>query len=125
MEITSQPAGDAIDVHLKGRLDGYWADHLSRSLEETMRQGHHHIRLNMIEVMYLSSLGIRVLVTFYKKAQAIEGTLVVSDASPAVKKVLDMVGLTGQLMPPVKLAAAPSVSVPVARALDRGSALFE
>ena len=106
MEITSFPAGDAIDVHLKGRLDGYWADHLSRSLEDTMRQGHHHIRLNMIEVMYLSSLGIRVLVTFHKKAQAIEGSLVVSDASAAVKKVLEMVGLTAQLMPPVTPAAA-------------------
>jgi len=125
MEITSQPAGRRDRCPSKGRLDGYWADHLSRSLEETMRQGHHHIRLNMIEVMYLSSLGIRVLVTFYKKAQAIEGTLVVSDASPAVKKVLDMVGLTGQLMPPVKLAAAASVSAPVARSLDRESASFE
>lgn len=125
MEITSHPAAGAIDVRLKGRLDGYWADHLSRSLEETMRQGHHHIRLSMIEVMYVSSLGIRVLVTFYKKVQAIEGSLVVSDASVAVKKVLDMVGLTAQLMPLVKPAAAPSVSAPLARALDRESASFE
>lgn len=125
MEITSQPAGDAVDLHLKGRLDGYWADHLSRSLEETMRQGHHHIRLNMIEVVYVSSLGIRVLVTFHKKAQAIDGTLVVSDASAAVKKVLEMVGLTAQFMPPEKPAAAPNVSVAPARAFDCASASIE
>ena len=90
-----------------------------------MRQGHHHIRLNMIEVMYLSSLGIRVLVTFHKKAQAIEGTLVVSDASAAVKKVLEMVGLTAQLMPPVMPAAASGASTPLARALDCESASLE
>ncbi|MEP6962589.1 MAG: STAS domain-containing protein, partial [Acidobacteriota bacterium] len=88
MEITSQLLGETMDLRLKGRLDGYWADHLSQALEQTMRDGHHHIRLDMSEVAYLSSLGIRVLVTFYKKLGEIEGTFVVSEASVTVKKVL-------------------------------------
>jgi len=125
MEIISSPAGNAIDVRLKGRLDGYWADHLSRSLEETMREGHHHIRLNMTEVPYLSSLGIRVLVTFYKRAQAIEGTFVVSDASAAVRKVLDLVGLAEQLMPPAVPSAVASAATLPDRTVETESAALE
>jgi anti-anti-sigma factor len=125
MEITSTPSGDTIDVALKGRLDGYWADHLSQALEETLRRGYHHIRLNMAEVAYLSSLGIRVLVTFFKKAEAIEGTLTISESSDAVKKVLDMVGLTSRLMPAAKPAASPAAAAPVARVVDGANASFE
>jgi transposase len=50
---------------------------------------------------------------------------VVSDASAAVKKVLEMVGLTAQLMPPVMPAAASSASAPLARALDSENASIE
>lgn len=125
MEITSRPAGDAIDVLLKGRLDGYWADHLSQSLEETMRQGHHHIRLNMTEVRYLSSLGIRVLILFHKRTQAIQGTLIVSEASAAVRKVLEMVGLATELMPPAGPGAVPLAPIHADRVHESESAVFD
>ncbi|MGH9591513.1 MAG: STAS domain-containing protein [Bryobacteraceae bacterium] len=126
MEITTKAVNGAIEVHLQGRLDGYWADHLSRSLEETMRGGHHHVRLNMSEIVYLSSLGIRVLVSFYKKVQAVEGTFVVSGASEEVRKVLDMVGLSARLIPSdAPTAATQPITVPPSRTLDRDSAVFE
>ena len=73
MEITTQIVEGAIEMHVEGRLDGSWSDHLSQALEETMRAGHHHIRLDMTGVGYLSSLGIRVLVTYYKKVKAVGG----------------------------------------------------
>ena len=125
MEITTNPAGNAMEVLLKGRLDGYWADHLSQSLEETMRQGHHNIRLNMTEVRYLSSLGIRVLIQFHKKTQAIQGTLVVSEASSAVRKVLEMVGLAAELMPPSSATAIPRAPVHADRVFESESAAFD
>ena len=98
MEINSRAVDGAFEMQLAGRLDGYWADHLSEALEESVRNGHHHIRLDMQEVVYLSSLGIRVLVTFYKKLAGIEGTFLVSNPSESVRKVLDMVGLSARLM---------------------------
>lgn len=104
MEITSQRIGDIVEVKAKGRLDGYWADHLSKALEDIMRQGNHRIRVNMSEVSYMSSMGIRVLVQFYKKLSAIQGSFAVSEPSDSVKKVLEMVGM-GMLMP-----AAPTVA---------------
>jgi anti-anti-sigma factor len=105
MEITSQRVDDFIEVLPKGRLDGYWADHLAGALEEIMRQGHDRIRLNLSEVVYISSMGVRVLVTFYKKLEAIQGAFVISEPSPFVTKTLDMMGLLKTLMsdaPPAK-----------------------
>ncbi len=64
MEVTTQPAGDALEVSIKGRLDGYWADHLSQTLDHAVRQGSHRIRLNLSEVPYISSAGIGVVVQF-------------------------------------------------------------
>ena len=125
MEITSKQVDDFMEVQPKGRMDSYWADHLSTVLEEIMRRGHHRIRLNLSEVLYMSSIGIRVLVVFYKKLQAIEGVFVVSDPSPNVSKVLDMVGLRSTLMPDAPAAKVASEVAETGRQLDRENAKFE
>ena len=106
MEISTQVMKGVIEIRLEGRLDASWADHLSQTLEETMRAGHHHIRLNMTGVGYLSSLGIRVLVTYYKKVQAVGGTFAVSSASDHVQNVLELVGLKSHLI--TSASAAPT-----------------
>jgi len=49
--------------------------------------------LNMAEVVYLSSAGIRVLLIFYKQLSAIQGSFSVSNPSEHVRKVLEMAGL--------------------------------
>lgn len=124
MEITSQRVEDFMEVSPKGRLDGYWADHLSAALEEIMRQGHDRIRLNLREVVYISSMGVRVLVTFYKKLEAIEGAFVISEPSPFVTKTLDMMGLLKTLMSdagPAKHETTPNA----VQGLERENAKFE
>src|ERR1041384_8344920 len=107
MEITSQRLDDFTLVTAKGRLDAYWADHFSAAIEEILRHGSHRIRIDLNDVAYISSMGIRVLVQFYKKLQAINGEFVVSEASEPVTKVLDMVGLRKTLMPGVPAAKTP------------------
>jgi anti-anti-sigma factor len=124
MEITSQPIDGFMEVSPKGRLDGYWADHLSAALEEIMRQGHDRIRLNLREVAYISSMGVRVLVTFYKKLSAIEGAFVISEPSPFVTKTLDMMGLLKTLMSDAPPAKQEPAANPVQH-LDSQNAKFE
>jgi len=113
-----------MEVRAKGRLDAYWADHVSETLEEIVRQGHHRIRINLSEVAYISSIGIRVLVQFYKKLAAIEGAFIVSDPSPAVSKVLEMVGLQEMLMP-APVSPVPEAKKQTAREVDHAGARFE
>ena len=77
MEITRNPADGCMELTITGRLDGYWADHLDSGLTETVRDGHHRLRLNLSGVTFISSAGIGVLVKFYKRLAAIKGGLVI------------------------------------------------
>ena len=97
MEITVEASGEAKKLKVKGRLDGYWADHLAKALEEEIHRGSHHLLLDLSEVVFLSSAGIRVLVKYYRQLREIQGSLVVSEASEPVKKVLEISRLTGVL----------------------------
>jgi anti-anti-sigma factor len=97
MEITVESSGEATKLKVKGRLDGYWADHLAKALEAEIRQGSHHLLLDLSEVVFLSSAGIGTLVKFYKQLREIQGSLLVSEASEQVKKVLEISRLTGML----------------------------
>jgi anti-anti-sigma factor len=125
MEITTRVVDIYLEVSVQGRLDGAWSDHLSGALDELVRQGHHHIQLNLRDTVYISSLGIRVLVQFHKKLTAIEGSFVVCEPAPSVKKVLDMVGLSDALManPAVRTATTPAPAA--ARDLERPHARLQ
>jgi anti-anti-sigma factor len=98
MEISYHSAGDWTELRIRGRLDGYWSDHFAQALDDKIRAGAHHLRLNLSEVVFLSSAGIRVLVRFFKQLQAIQGRLVVINPSEPVKEVLEISGLTRMLI---------------------------
>ena len=123
MEISKQQVGDVLELRISGRLDGYWADHLSQSLDDAVREGARHLRLNLSEVSYLSSAGIRVLVRAHKQLGAIQGSFSVSAPSEAARSILQLTGLIDLLIPAVApgLKAAPSG----ARILEKENIRFE
>src|SRR6266567_7683403 len=98
MEIQKVQHADAVELIASGRLDEYWASHLDSSLDEVIRAGAHHIRLNLAAITYLSSAGIRILLQHYKQLNEIHGSFVVIDPSPFVRKILDMTRLSPMLL---------------------------
>jgi len=64
-------------------------------------------------------------VSFYRKLQAIEGTLIVTEPSEPVRKVLQMVGLAEHLMPSVPAAARPTEQLESGRVIDRDNVTLE
>ena len=98
MEITPIQTSGALELRIRGRLDGYWADHLQNSLAETMREGHDRIRLELSDVNFMSSAGITVLMRCYKQLQRIDGSLAIIRPSPQVRTVLEMTGLANTLI---------------------------
>ena len=106
MEISKKQTGEVLEVEVKGRLDSYWADHLTSALDASIQEGSHQITLDLSQVDYLSSAGIRVLVRVYKQLKGIDGALRVARPSPAVKKILTMSGLTALLAPETKTEPA-------------------
>jgi anti-anti-sigma factor len=124
MEITRQRAGQLTEVTVRGRLDGYWADHLTSALEEVVRGGAHHLRLNLAGVGFISSMGIRVLVQFYQQLRGINGSFVVSNPSEPVKRVLELMRL-GDLLIDKSVEPAPVVAPETASRIERRNAAFE
>jgi anti-anti-sigma factor len=124
MEITELQSGEILEISVKGRLDAYWADHLTRALEEAVRDGADHIRLNMAEVAYMSSVGIRVLLKFHKQLRGINGSFAVSNPSEPVKTVLELAGL--QTLLAVEAQSEPTAAEQrPSRLFDRDGASFE
>lgn len=119
MEILTQASGEAKKLKVKGRLDGYWADHLAKSLEEEIHRGSHNLLLDLSEVVFLSSAGIRVLVRYYRQLKDIQGSLVVSEASEPVKKILEMSKLTGILLAPERASSTGATTDRAAAAATR------
>ena len=111
MQITKHQRGELVEVRISGRLDGYWADHLTTGLAEVVREGGYHIRVNLSEVSFLSSAGIRVLMQFFKQLRAIDGSLAVCNPSIHVSEVLKLAGF-GSLLISACDTAPDAVSAP-------------
>src|SRR5580765_3559681 len=98
MEITKKQIADHVEMTVNGRLDGYWSEHLARTLEETVRGGIHRIRLDLAAVDYISSMGLGVLVRFHKELRGIGGNLKVFNPSERVLEVITSTGLAAILL---------------------------
>ncbi len=125
MEITRQSQGDVLVLKATGRLDAYWADHLRNEISDVLRQGARHIQLNLKEVPYISSAGIRVLLQSRKQLKGIEGSFTVTEPSQGVKAVLELAGVAELL---AEKAAAPDARPTVSKdihALERENATYQ
>ena len=124
MEITTQQLGDALEVKVRGRLDNYWGEHLQRNIEELIRGGAHHLRLNFAGVSYLSSAGVGLLVRYYRQLNAIGGSFVIITPSDHVKLVIDLCHLSNLLLSQ-QPAAAPTIPRSEPRRFTTPAASFE
>ncbi|MDX2166202.1 MAG: STAS domain-containing protein [Deltaproteobacteria bacterium] len=124
MEIVKKQSGGVLELRINGRLDAYWADHLGAALDEALRAGADDIRLDMAAVAYMSSVGIRVLLRYYKETRRLQGSLRVQNPSAAVRTVLELAGLQVLLLEAVARVEE-GVSEPAARSFEHGGAAFE
>jgi anti-anti-sigma factor len=99
MEIlTLRNTGESAELKIRGRLDGYWADHLSAELDRMIREGAHRLWLDMSGVLYLSSLAVGVLMRLRTHLRSLGGSLKVIHPSEAVKEVLETARLMEMLV---------------------------
>lgn len=93
MEISSSRFGDTLVLRLAGRLDASWCQTVQDAIDAAVRSGEHRIRLDMTAVPYVSSAGLRVLLTAFKQLKAIKGAFAVGPASPETRSVLELAGM--------------------------------
>jgi anti-anti-sigma factor len=96
--ITEDISGKVCRIIAKGRVDANSADSLLFTLENALKKEQKTIILNMLQVEYLSSVGIRVILKIYKQAKEAGGTFKIEEPSEIVKNVLGMVALHEMLV---------------------------
>ena len=125
MQITRKLEAGAMHLAVGGRLDGYWADHLDNALSEAVREGHHHLRVDLSQVTFLSSAGIAALMKFYKQLSRINGSFVVVNPSNSVRLVLEMTRLSAVLIAPDTPPAVTTAPPRAGQAVEREGIVFE
>jgi anti-anti-sigma factor len=97
LEIHVAERKDEVILTCTGRLDANRAGYLNETIDRMVREGHYQISLDLSDIEYLSSAGIRSLVTQYKNLKAINGHFTIFEMSENVRQVLSMVGMAGML----------------------------
>jgi len=94
MEIGEIKAGQALVVALKGRLDANSAGEVEEKLAGLLEQGLRKLVLDMTEVEYISSAGLRVLLSAAQKMNRLEGQLSLCALSQYVGEVFEISGFS-------------------------------
>jgi len=96
--ITKEKIHDGVKFITKGQIKPFSAAILQNTLEEAIDYGHVNIVLNMLWVKYISSIGVRVILQVYKKAENAGSKFRIELPSENVKNVLGMAALDELLM---------------------------
>ena len=96
--INEEAIGDSIKLFVKGRVTSINASALDYQINEALKKGISEIIINMMQVAFLSSAGIRVLLMYFKKCKENGGSLRVENPSENVINVLGMTALDEMLL---------------------------
>ena len=92
MIINKKKDGSALVIALEGRLDTTTAPDLEKELKNSL-DGITDLTLDMTNLDYISSAGLRVLLTAHK-AMMKQGQMKVTNASDIVREVFDVTGFS-------------------------------
>ena len=111
MELSSRPVGSARVLAVQGRLDHSQAKAFESALAPHLTdcsQGGSALVLDFSQVVYISSVGLRVLLLAAKQVKAQQGKIVVAALTPIVTEVFQVshFNLVLQVFPDVATAVA-------------------
>ncbi len=93
MEITTRDYKRSNIIRVVGRVDASNYQDLEATLKSYIDSGRVHLVLEMDGTEYLSSAGVRVLISAQKALKPRGGRLAIAQPSERVKEVLDLAGL--------------------------------
>ncbi len=94
MEIPEKKIGDVDIISLSGRLDAYCANDVERKLTSLIKANQVRIVVNLEHLEYISSSGLRVLLSALKEVRKQQGDIKLACLKPYVKEVFDIAGFT-------------------------------
>lgn len=93
MEITVTPMENCDVVVIKGRIDSYTAPNLSEALNDITKHDIYKIILDLSDVTYVSSAGLRVLIDIQKMCKKTnQGEVLLVNIPLRVYETLELAG---------------------------------
>jgi anti-anti-sigma factor len=92
MKIDASREGGTAVLRLGGRLDREWAEQLSHTLEDLLRNGVRSLRIDLSNVTYISSAATTILARWQEELATLRGEVQLTSISPAVRETLAIAG---------------------------------
>lgn len=106
MQITIDQTDDGMMLRLEGRLDAATSPTVGKSLQEALEQGIGVLLIDMSQVAYVSSAGLRIILMAAKTSKASATGFALFGLQPAVREVFDVSGFSKILIIADDLTAA-------------------
>ena len=92
MKITQRIEGDVTLFLLEGRIDTQAAADMDQALQSAVSAGRHNMVVDMSEVEYISSAGLRTLAAVLVKSRAEGGDVKLASLNTRVTRVFKIIG---------------------------------
>lgn len=92
VNVTEEAKGDVLILRMNGRLDAVSSPNAERKVFDYINNGQHKLLLDFAGIDYLSSAGMRMLLSVTKKLKTLSGKLVLCSVTTNVMDVLKMSG---------------------------------
>jgi anti-anti-sigma factor len=92
MKIDADREGGSAVLRLGGRLDREWAQHLSNTLEDLLRDGVRSLSIDLSGVTYVSSAATKVLARWQQELAVLRGEVHLRSVPPAVSEMFALAG---------------------------------
>lgn len=92
MNITEREQNGVTIFTLEGRVDSEGAVDLDLALQAATSEGKSKLVLNMSQVRYINSAGLRTLADILTQCKENDGDLKLVDLNPKVQRVLQIIG---------------------------------
>ncbi len=96
-------------IHVKGELDSNTSGELDDTLKRLLDEGSRRFILELSEMDYVSSVGLRVFLAHLKKLKSEQGRMVLAGLNDEVQEIFDMAGFSSLFEITTDLDAARSV----------------
>lgn len=90
--ITEEKNGDVVVLRVKGKLDSVLSPNLEKKAVQFINEGHYKLLLDLEEVSYINSAGLRTLLSIKKQMKSIPGKLVVCSLRSEILEIMKICG---------------------------------
>ena len=92
--ITENLTDDISEVVIEGRLDASNAQNIEKQIQQLIGTGQIRLIFNLSDLVYISSAGLRVLITTIKLLKVKQGNLVLFGLKDNIEEILKVSGFT-------------------------------